>query len=823
MKKIVMLLIAILLISICFLSGCVEESSEKTSNQQSSTFLDVPQIPETPSIPEGTPHGWKMEYTEIFFNDFESSNPELGLDFSNYAELTDNAIDGEKSVKISNLHSLDTNPEELPLLPDTYYMFEFDYHILNRGSNDDVIIANYLYPKGSDNNEDSIHCLPILTNANEEGKFSSGVLTTSNSDAYYLKIQSKEDASIIIDNLRMYRLDPIPTTSASSKFSTLSELPFPRLGNYIGGASTSWADSSYSVPNWSERYVFTAEEVEERLAFFDIVAGPHVNIQSQDTSFVKRLQQKNPNIIVMPYTNYIITSYLLDSPYDTIDPDYEFYNDFPDEWIMKHTNGSNVGADLWPGLFNTNIYDSCPVVNRQTYNEAITDHMINTVMASGYWDGLFIDNVFAETSHYVPNYMNPSLFDYDVNLNGERDETIAQVSELTRPIMRNFLQRLKDEVGNNEMIIVNNGWNLDYTVAPYVNGINFELFINPWNLDQSQPNELAWRRFLNDYFAAQKLTLEPHLNILEAGGGGTVGYGAASKNYLEPTAEDIEKHRFSLGTALLNDGFYEYDLYDMGSVPYWFDEYTVNEEGVATEDTQYKGYLGMPLADAVELKSTSTLIWEEDFDSTSLPSSMQGDSEVFVENNKLVIDNPDHTSYNPEGITANTKYGEIPFESKKTYVIEFDWEILDTLDDRVRISIGTNKDLLASSRLHGIFEGDSNHEHFHITIPYDDEYQLKFSLQNGGGKIVIDNIKIYEGGAGPWRRDFENGFALVNPINKEYTFSAEELAGEHMRTGIKRILGTQAPDVNNGEPVTGSLTLQSFDAIILLADTIHST
>ena len=51
-------------------------------------------------------------------------------------------------------------------------------------------------------------------------------------------------------------------------------------------------------------------------------------------------------------------------------------------------------------------------------------------------------------------------------------------------------------------------------------------------------------------------------------------------------------------------------------------------------------------------------------------------------------------------------------------------------------------------------------------------------------------------------------------------FGPSELAGDLIRTGIKRILGTQAPDVNNGEPVNDTLTLQPFDAIILLADPI---
>ena len=59
---------------------------------------------------------------------------------------------------------------------------------------------------------------------------------------------------------------------------------------------------------------------------------------------------------------------------------------------------------------------------------------------------------------------------------------------------------------------------------------------------------------------------------------------------------------------------------------------------------------------------------------------------------------------------------------------------------------------------------------------------------------------------------------MVNPLNKPYNFNATELSGPFSRNQIKRILGTQDPTVNNGQPVTESLTLQPFDAIILLAE-----
>lgn len=802
------------LLFVLFLTGCVQETPVDNSI---STEVLIPPPAIGPSIPAGEPHGWEVVFTEIYSTDFETT-PVLGL-LDNLV-LTTDSISGDTSVMIDNQMSIQTNPNTFSLLPDTRYLFEFDYRIIERGVDPDKIVGLFIYPTDSMDSAYVVAPLALLSNADQEGRFSTGALTTTDFDSYYLLIQASQGALVIIDNLRIYRLDTIPTVDASTTFFALSELPFPRLGNYIGGMTEAWAHSRYTVPDWPERYVFTAEEVEQRLALFDIIVGPSLSIQNTYTGFVKKLREINPNVIVLPYMNYIVTTAPQPKQLANIDPDYEFYANLPDEWVMKHTNGSKVGAYLWPGQFNVNIYDSCPVVNGQTYDEAITDHMLNTVMASGFWDGVFIDNAFSRTSHYVPNFMNPSLFDYDVNLNGLRDETIAEVSEVTRPIHIHFLQKIKNQVGDNELIIVNHGWNLDYHIAPYVNGIVFELFQKPWRIDEPYSNEFAWRRFLDDYYAAEELMLEPGFVILEAGSGPGVA-GQAARNYLEPTNDDIKAHRFSLGTALLGDGFYEFDLYDMGSVPYWFDEYSVNQAGTAVEGLAHKGYLGHPITDAVELSSTETLLWSESFDSNILPVSFSADTGVFVDTNRLVIDNPDHTTYKPEGTSVKTVPGVIPFELGKTYVIEFDWEVLETLDVALAFYVETkNGQYLAQTRVHGVFKGDSNQEHFHITIPDHNEYSLKFTLLDGGGKVAIDNIRVFEGGAGPWRRDFENGFVLVNPLNKPYTFTNEELAGDLFRSTIKRILGSQAPDVNTGELVTDSLTLDGFDAILLLADSI---
>ena len=207
------------------------------------------------------------------------------------------------------------------------------------------------------------------------------------------------------------------------------------------------------------------------------------------------------------------------------------------------------------------------------------------------------------------------------------------------------------------------------------------------------------------------------------------------------------------------------------------------------------------------------------------------DSEVYVSqtsgdvisgSNSLVIDNEDHTNYQ-EKITVNTIPSTVSLASGNTYVVEFDWKILETIDDRFSITTEGSSGILDHWTLPGFVTADYGTEKFPITITSGGSIEIQFSLHSGGGKVVIDNIRITEGGAGPWRRDFENGFVLVNPINKEYTFSAAELKGDWSRTGIKRILGTQDPNINTGQDVSDTLTLQAFDAIILLADNIQTS
>jgi uncharacterized protein (TIGR03437 family) len=193
-------------------------------------------------------------------------------------------------------------------------------------------------------------------------------------------------------------------------------------------------------------------------------------------------------------------------------------------------------------------------------------------------------------------------------------------------------------------------------------------------------------------------------------------------------------------------------------------------------------------------------------------------AEVISGSGSLTIGNPDHTTL--FFTTVTTVPGAIPFIPGNTYRIVFDWRVLETVDGNLNIDFGDSGGTPVYAAP-GLVAGDSGTADFPASMPSSTSNWIIRFVFIGGGKIAIDNLRVYQGGAGPWRRDFENGFVLVNPLSQPQTFSAADLGGALHRTGIHRIKGTQAPDINNGQPVTGNLTLAPFDAIILLADPIR--
>ncbi len=768
--------------------------------------------------------GWKGQWIPIYSENFETG-ARSGIFLDGAPIVTDPAmvLSGKASLHLNGPARVSTDPAVWRLQPNTNYIVELRYRVLSPGNDTDFLFVS-LHPPESRDMQTSIYLPSLFRNAVSVGTFSSGA-QTNDSASYVLDIAAGRAVSIVIDDVVIYRLEPTPTSAPASR-SILESLPFPRLGAWNFGNPNYTASSGLGG---GQPYYYSVEQVENGLAFADVIAG--LALDAIGTDSIRRLRQLNPNAVIVPSQSFV------DGPATTpplpstavVSLPTRFWRGVADAWYVKNSEGKDVqGTDAPHFLREMNLTRYSPVVGGETYADYVVDWFTRTVFRSGIWDGFFTDNLYARINPVLPNRRNPALIDADFNSNGLRDETPAAITDWVSAGLIDLLRKLRSIVGDTALFMGNAGWEPESTLAPHINGYAIECINMAWEPPGStSKSEAGWRRAFDAYRVVQATTRRPSTNIVNGCGGTYAGY---SGPFLTPTPADIARQRLVLGTTLLDDGFYYYTLCCASSAPYWFDEMSVNEKGVAVQDRQHKGYLGAPLSSATELAPGGPTILREDFDSGSLPSNLSASGAVSVTNSvdeviagsgSLVLHNPDHSKVGI--VSVRTRAGALQLNAGKTYLVRLDWRIFETLDDEFRVSVCASGVPCDQSRAVGIVAGNSGAINMPLTVAAPATASvLELGIYNGGGKIAIDNLQVIEDGAGPWRRDFENGFVLVNPLKKSHTFTRADLAGILNRTGVRRIRGTQAPGVNSGAAVTDSLTLDPFDAIVLLADRIDA-
>ncbi|HLK67611.1 MAG TPA: putative glycoside hydrolase [Bryobacteraceae bacterium] len=550
--------------------------------------------------------------------------------------------------------------------------------------------------------------------------------------------------------------------------------------------------------------------------------------QTEFSDSIRHVRALNPNVVILVDCDSESVYQAAAPSSGNVDLSDQLRLGIPDVWYLRDSKGNYPVNGSYALSRYANFSPFAPVIGGQTFFSYLHNWLDTSVFTSGLWDGVFFDGLVAREDS-LPNASNPALFDVDYERTGIRDETIAWVSDMARGATMEMLRQFRNSHGEQQLIISNSGSMPELSLAPYVNGYTFECFDQqlPALPEQAVFTPDTWRRALDVYLAADASTRLPRINIIE-GCGKSPGY-ASGDGYAGgqlssvPSAEDLQRHRVALGTALLGDGFYSYDLHDPSSPPLWYDEYSVNPNGVAVEDMSRKGYLGQALSKATELSGPPSVVFEETFEQAS-PSHTPGVSvshdpgEVISGTASLVLDNQDHTKTGPVIASMVTN---LQLSSSSSYLLTFDWRILETVEWYFNAGAGGGGSALFPGPASEVVAGDGGTHHVPISVVSSNPLSIYFTI-GAAGKVAIDNIRITQNGTGPWRRDFENGFVLVNPFDDPHTFSAADLAGALNRTGIRRIRGTQAPDVNNGQRVTGSLTLAAFDAVILLADHIDA-
>jgi uncharacterized protein (TIGR03437 family) len=739
-------------------------------------------------------------------------------------------IAGKASLRLNGNASFSNNPASLAIPANTTVIIEMQYRILNYGISEEALHL-WLQPAGiAWSPATQVDLSGLLKNAPATGTFSSGALTAG-AASYTLNVSAVTGSDVVVDNITFYRQDASAVSNAPATWSKLNSLPYPRIG--IAMLGTTYWQTQQGGSAEGPPFRVSLNQVERNLAFADVIIEVDADSQSRYPDSIRRLRALNPNAVILPY-RIAEEQGLLSAPQTAqVSVDYQIQQQIADAWYLRDIEGNYVSDPTFANIRKMNISPYSPVVKGQTYFSELLNWLTTPIFSSGVWDGVFFDNLFGHINGHILNSSNPALIDVDHKGDGVR-ETPAWVSDMTRAATTGMLQQFRAANGDLQLVVGNNGPLPELSLAPWVNGYVFEGVNQTWDGTFSQSlyanNEsmAGWRQAFDDYLMMQATTRAPHLNVLE--GSGIQGAAMPGAGYSTPTEADIQQERFTLGTALLSDGFYSYDLHGSLSVPLWFDEYSVDSAGTAVEDPAKKGYLGQPLADAAELTGPGTLVFHEEFESASLPPSFipnlpggayvtQTPGEVISGSGSLVFNNPDHTKAQNFGL--NITPSGLQFAASTTYLLTFDWRILDTFDGSMRIDVYSNGQALDIYWFPIGVKGDSGTIKFPFTVPAVGNWTIRLLMQNGGGSIAIDNFRIYQGGVGPLRRDFENGIALVNPLSQPYTFTAAEIAGGLNRIGLHRIKGTQAPDVNTGQPVSGDLTLGPFDAIVFLADPIH--
>ncbi|NQV90370.1 VCBS repeat-containing protein [Candidatus Uhrbacteria bacterium] len=312
---------------------------------------------------------------------------------------------------------------------------------------------------------------------------------------------------------------------------------------FLGSAFGVHAESS------SKNYVRTAsiylqggatlDAHTQELSAFDLIVIP-VEVQVWNKSFFTTIRNLNPDIIILPYVATVSwnDAYWVDSLHQSM------YSDIESDWWLKDGNGNQVS--VWTNTRALNL--------NSDWVPYLAQHVKDVVLASGYWDGVYFDEV-QDSISWVGST--------DVNQDGQTD-TASQADTLWAENYKELFQSTRELIGDDFIIMTNGSSNSDF--FPYVNGRMFETF-------PSSHNTLSeWENMTGEYETVEQgVAYEPY-NMINVNTDNTGGIG---------TEKDYQAVRFGLTTTLLGDGYFSYD------------ESTYNHSVLWTYD-EFGVYLGAP-------------------------------------------------------------------------------------------------------------------------------------------------------------------------------------------------------------------------------------
>jgi hypothetical protein len=304
--------------------------------------------------------------------------------------------------------------------------------------------------------------------------------------------------------------------------------------------------------------------------------------------------------------------------------------------------------------------------------------------------------------------------------------------------------------------------------------------------------------------------LQPPSNWISSESGG------AGQEY---TAWSTQTVRFGLGSAALGEGVHCFtpNLKSVRVAPYqdwWYDEYAVDlTTGQSSQGLPQTGWLGQAVAPAYNFIWTSTA--PDAITNTSFETDVTSGWTFQV------------TAPASATITRDVTTAAVGAASAKIHIATastIDWHVYLNSVGQLNVFAGSSYSATfrckaSAPRTIKVLAGNSGGSQ-EITVGTSwQQYQvvltpttsmpaaLAFFLGTQTGDVWFDDVHFQAGVSSVWRRDFQNGIVLVNPTELPLTVALE--------TSFRRILGTQAPTVNDGA-VSSTNVVPPHDALFML-------
>jgi hypothetical protein len=322
-------------------------------------------------------------------------------------------------------------------------------------------------------------------------------------------------------------------------------------------------------------HVLDDQKTIDTLSEFDLIVLPS-EAQVYNKTFFQKIRTLNPDIIILAYMPTISWNY----KYWTDPLHKEMYKEIENDWWLKDGDGKR--KSVWSNTYALNLNSDWPTF--------LAEYVDVEIIGSGYWDGIFYDEVQDTIDHISP---------LDVNRDGNND-TASEANTLWSERYAYLFSYTRELIGNDYILITNGSSSSSF--APYVNGRMFETF------PSSDNSVTDWKNSTYDYLSFEdKVDYEP-ITIINVN---TENTGDSS---------DYQKVRYGITTTLLGNGFFGFDYGTEDHAQLWtYDE--------------YDAYLGSAKGEPDNLLSNSARItsgiWERDYENGKVIVNATNESQEF--------------------------------------------------------------------------------------------------------------------------------------------------------------------------------------------------